>query len=113
MAIGAAEKAVSRHNGFVTRTHAGETAYGSLRFGGPVASGRPLARRFLEVFSHAGPVEASQAGARPAAAAALGRPAPGPGLARPHLDLRRLHARALRDRPGLRRRLPAQAPPPR
>src|SRR5438309_1892652 len=104
MAGGAAEKAVPRHNGFVTRTHAGGTAYGPTRSGRAVAPGRPTARRFLEAFSHPRPVEASRPRPRPAPVPALGRPALGPGPARPDLGLRRLLPRAVRDRPRLRRR---------
>src|SRR5690348_11082068 len=82
MGTGAAEKAVSCHDGFVTRTRVEETAYGPVRRGRPVAPGRPLARRVPEAFSHPRPLEASQASPRPAAAAALGRAAFGAGPAR-------------------------------
>src|SRR6516164_6597802 len=99
--------------GVVTPTHAGETAYGSADQGKPAAGGGPLARRLLAAFSHPRPVEASPPGARAPAAVPMGPAAPGTGPARTHLGLRRLRPRALRDRPRLRRRLPAQTPPAR
>src|SRR5262245_57099623 len=43
----------------------------------------------------------------------LGHPAPPRAPARPDVVRRRLPARALRDRPGVLRRRPAPAPPPR
>src|SRR5829696_1310641 len=99
--------------GVVTRTHAGGTAYGSHEPGPPAAPRRPRLGPVPEGFSHPGPVPASPPGARPARPPPLAVAAPGPGAAGPDLGHRREPGRALRDRQGLRRRRPAQAPPPR
>src|SRR6266540_2944465 len=107
-----AKKAVPCQNGFCTPTLLQGTAYGSLVEDTPPAPHRPLAAGFLEEFSHPGPVETSPSGPRHAARLApLGHATADPHPARPHLVLRRFPGGTLRDRPRLRRRLPAQAAP--
>src|SRR5713226_7766021 len=113
MGTGAAEKAVPRQNGFITRTHLRGTAYGSPHEGRAPPARRPFVAGFLEAFSHPRRLEASPPDPPPPGRAPLVASAVGLSPAVCHLGLWRLLAGAVRDRQGVRGRQPAQAPPAR